>query len=79
MIQRIVKEQRRNHDFHYMTRYIGKGERGNLRIIHIKDNENKIVKILTNRYDIENAIIDYNKSHFQQAHQIKVYNTRIYE
>ena len=62
-----------------MTRYIGKRERGSLRIIYIKDNKNKIVQTLINRYDIENAIIDYNKSHFQQVHQTKVYNARIYE
>jgi len=74
-----VKERRRNHDFHYMMRYIRKGENGSLRMIQIKDNKDNIIKALTNWYDIENAIIDFNKSNFQQTHHTKVYNDKIYE
>ena len=48
-------------------------------MIQIKDNKDNIIKALTNWYDIENAIIDFNKSHFQQAHYTKVYNDKIYE
>jgi len=30
VIQRIIKERRRNHHFHYVIKYIGKGEKGSL-------------------------------------------------
>ena len=48
-------------------------------MIQIKDNKDNIIKALTNWYDIENAIIDFNKSYFQQTHHTKVYNDKIYE
>ena len=61
-----------------MTRYIGKGERGSLRKLYIKDQSNTIIKTLTNWYHIESTIIEYNKEHFQQAHKTKVYEDKIY-
>ena len=61
VIKRIMKEQKRNHDFQYMTNYIRKGERGSLRTLHIKDAENNIIKILNNRYNIESTIMEHNR------------------
>ena len=47
-----------------MTKYIGKGEKGSLRTLHIKDEDNNTIKILNNRYDIESTIIEHNCEHF---------------
>ena len=33
--------------------------------------------MLTNRYDIEQAIIDFNKQYFQKAYNVKVYKDKI--
>ena len=60
-----MKEKRRNYDFQYITRCIKRRERGSLRLLHVKDKNNIAVKIMTNRYDIEKAIIEYNRKYFQ--------------
>ena len=44
-----------------MTRCIRRGERGSLRLLHVKDENNTIIKIMTNRYNIEKSIIEYNR------------------
>ena len=48
IMQRFMKERRQNHDFQNITRYIGKSKGGSLRILHIKDQKNIIIKTPTN-------------------------------
>ena len=37
VIKRIIKEKRRNQDFKYITKYIGRGDRESLRKLYIKN------------------------------------------
>ena len=47
--------------------------------VHQISNEGQIVKSLTNKNEIKNVIIDYNKDHFQKVHQTKAYQDKIYD
>ena len=60
-----------------MAKYIGKKVKRSLRILYIKDDSNTTIKTLTNRYDIESAIMEYNREYFQQAYQTKVYEDKM--
>ena len=62
-----------------MMKHVGKDKRGSLRRIQVKDSDGSIIQILINCRDMENAIIQYNKVYFQQVHQIKVYQGKIYD
>ena len=62
-----------------MTKYLGKGVNGVLRKQNIRNNQKEIIKTLNDRKEIEDAIIKYNRQHLKQAHQIPVYNDRIYK
>ena len=50
-----------------------------MRKLYVKNDEGQIVKTYISRTDIEQAIIAYNKNHFQQAHNTRVYQDRIYD
>ena len=65
IIQRLLKARRRDHSFQYLTRHAGKRPREDLKILHKKDHENYIVEIYKTRNEIEGAIIEYNKEHYQ--------------
>ena len=78
-MKRILKEKRSNRVFQYITKHIGKGVRSSLNILYIKDEQNQIVKTVTKRVDIKQAIIKHNRKHFQIVYQILVYNNKIYE
>ena len=47
-------------------------------ILHKKDSKNRIVEIYSNRKDIEKAIMEYNIQLYQQVHETKVYQDKIY-
>ena len=76
-MQQLLKVRRRNHFFQYLTRYAGKGPKEGLKILYKKDYKNCIVKTYKIRNEIEEAIIEYNKEYYQQAHKIEVYNNKI--
>ena len=73
-----MKEKIKNYNFHYVTKHIGKGERGSLKTLHAKNENNVIIKIIINRNKIEREIVKYNREHFTQAHNIKIYHNKIY-
>ena len=60
IIQRIMKERKRNHTFRYLMKYVGKGEKGNLKRLQIKVQQNSTIKIISNRNKIENKLLNYN-------------------
>ena len=49
IIQKILKARWRNHSFKYLIKYIGKGVREGIRLLHRKDSENRIVKTYSNQ------------------------------
>ena len=57
VIKRLIKERRRNFNFQYITKYISRGDRESLRILYIKDKENRIIKTMNDRIEIEAALI----------------------
>ena len=50
-----------------------------MRKLYVKNDEGQIVETYISRTDIEQAIIAHNINHFQQAHNTKVYQDRIYD
>ena len=76
-MQRIIKAKKCNHQFQYMTKYLGKGVKGAFRKLHIRNENKQIIKILNERQEIESAIIQYNRNHLKQAHNILIYNDKI--
>ena len=59
VLRKIKKEQTRNHEFHYMTKHVGKGVNGSLKILHEKDEGMRITKTHTKRKDIEEEIMKH--------------------
>ena len=64
VLRKIKKEQTRNHDFHYMTKHVGKGVNGSLKFLHETDEGMIIIKTHTKRKNIEEEIIKDNTKHF---------------
>ena len=62
-----------------MTKYLGKGVKGVLRKLHIRNDQMEIIKTLNDHKEIKDAIIKYNREYLKQAHQIPMYNDRIYK
>ena len=56
-MDRIKKEKRRNFNFQHITKYIGREDRESLRILYIKDKENRIIKTMNDRIEIEAALM----------------------
>ena len=79
VIQRIIKDKKRNHQFQYMIKYLGKGVKEALRKLHIRNDQQEIIKTLIDRKEIETAIIQYNRKYLNQAHNTLVYNDKIYK
>ena len=62
-----------------MIKYLGKGIKAVLRKLHIRNEQQEIIKTLTDRKEIEAAIIQHNRNHLKQARNIPVYNDIIYK
>ena len=78
VLRKIKKEQTRNHDFHYMTKHVGKGVNGSLKILHEKDEDMRIIKTHTKRKNIEEETIKHNTRHFSMAIETKMCQDKIY-
>ena len=78
VLRKIKKEQTRNHEFHYITKHLGKGVNVSLKILHEKDEDMRIIKTHTKRKDIEEEIIKHNTKHFSMAIETKMYQDKIY-
>ena len=59
IFQQIIKSRNRNHSFQYMINFLGKGPKYGLRKLHIKNNNDQIIKTLSNREEIEREIIGF--------------------
>ena len=59
-----MKDKRRNHAFQHITKYTGREMQENLQEIYFKDKNGLIIKIHTNRTDIERVIINYDYESF---------------
>ena len=60
-----------------MTIHAGKGAREGLIILYKKDSDNRIIELYKTRNKIEGAIMEFNKEHYQQAHNTEVCNDKI--
>ena len=76
IINNIVKNQQRLHAFHYLTKYIGKGVRGCLKKLVVKDEQGN-ESILLNRESIEKYIMEYNQQFFATPTEIKIFKDKI--
>ena len=47
-------------------------------MIQIKDENNKIIKWIYNREEIEIKLIEYNSNHYKKVYQSKYYKDKIY-
>ena len=65
---RIKKKIRRNHTFHYISRYIGKGGRENIKQLHIINTNSEVDETLIKREEIEDRIKQHNINHFKKVH-----------
>ena len=61
-----ITNRNRLYNFSYLIKHIRKGVYRSLQMVHVKDKSKKIIKVLTNHYDIEKAIIDCNKVYYQK-------------
>jgi len=52
--------------------------REEIRLLHRKDCENRIVEIYSNQDQIEKAIMNYNLQHYQKEYHTEIYNDKIY-
>jgi len=71
VLRKIKKEQTRNHDFHYMTKHVGKGVNGSLEFLHEKDEGMRTIKTHTKRKKIEEEIRKRNTKHFSMQFKRK--------
>ena len=46
--------------------------------MHIVNENNQIIKILTSRNEIEEVIINHNRNHLKYTYYTKIYQDRIY-
>ena len=69
---------KRNQTFKYLTKHAGKGVKGNLKRLHIINNNQAIQKTIIGKEQIEREIMNYNQNHFKQVHQLEMHNDRIY-
>ena len=78
LIKTIAKQQKRANAFKYLTKHVGKGVKGNLKRLHIVNEEDKIVRTIIEKEQMEKEIMEYNVQHFKQAHNSEIYNDKIY-
>ena len=55
----------RKHSFYYISKYAGKWVQGSLKRLHMKNQQNEIVKMHIQKEAIEEAIIEYNTKYFK--------------
>ena len=77
-MKRIVKERWRNYNFQYMMKHAGKGPKSSLKLLKVVNDLGQIVKIITARKEKEDELMSFNRIHYQKAHEIKVYQDKIY-
>ena len=65
--------------FHYISRYIGKGGRENIKRLHIMNTNNEVDEILIKREEIEDRIKHHNTNYFKKAYNSIAYKDKIYE
>jgi len=63
---KMRRNQRRNKEFKYVTGNVGKGKNNPLRCVNIVENQ-KVMKVLLNREEIETTVLDYNRSHYKKV------------
>ena len=68
ILARIKKKIRRNHNFHYISRHIGKGVRENIKWLHVMNSNNEVDEMLIKREEIEDRIKQHNFNHFKKTH-----------
>jgi len=78
VIKNIEKQQKRNHTFRYLTKHAGKGVKGNLKRLHIVNENDQIIRTIIDKENIEKTIKEFNEKHFQKAHQSIAYKDKIY-
>ena len=61
-----------------MTKHVGKGVNGGLKILHEKDEDMRITKTHTKRKDIEGEMMKHNTKHFSMAIETKMCPDKIY-
>ena len=61
ILQRIKKEQYRNHAFKYLTKHISKGVNRSLKRVYIANDKGEITKTYLKKEEIEEELIKYNK------------------
>jgi len=75
----IKKKLRRDHTFHYLSRYVRKGKRETMKRLQIPSSNGSEDEYVIDREKMENKIMEYNRSHFKKAHNSKVFNDKIYK
>ena len=56
-----------------MTKHVGKGIKNSLKLLKIVNDDGEIIKTIMTRKEIEEELIRFNRTHFQKAHEMKVY------
>jgi len=77
-MKNIEKQIRRNQTFKYLTKHAGKGVKGNLKRLHIIEDNQTISRTIIGKENIEHEIKKFNENHFKQAHQSEMYKDKIY-
>lgn len=78
VIEAIKWKLKRNHSFHYISKHVGKGVRGNLKRLHEVNNRGQIINTYIDKESIKVKIMNYNVKHFTQAHQSEAHKDKIY-
>ena len=60
LVDRIQRNLQRKYTFHYLTKHVGKGEKGSLKRLHEVDQNMKIVVTHILKEDIENVMFKFN-------------------
>ena len=77
IINGVKKNKQHQHTFYYLAKHIRKEVRGNIKWLHIINENNQIVNTCINKISIENKIIKHNIKHFTKAHSTKAYQDKI--
>ena len=67
-MKNIKKQLKRYQIFKYLTKHIGKGVKGNLKRLHIINENQAIKRTIIGKERIKCKIINFIENHFKQAH-----------
>ena len=75
----IRKKLKKNHTFHYLSRYSGKGLTDNIKRSQVVNENDNVEETIIKREEIENRIKSHNTARFKKAHNSIAYKDKTHD